>query len=147
MRCVLNLLLRTWSRRKRFLDGRKQDLQKMIMRRRYAILPQFHPRPPFFKKKSRCEFWAGTMGSYRPMIRKTVGHRCRRECAKDHCCGITCWMAHLLPGSCTASIFCKFPSLAHNLIHTGYYGTEMQGYWCYRDSLLEWSAVWLIHAS
>lgn len=43
--------------------------------------------------------------------------------------------------------FCKFPSLAHNLIHTGYYGTEMQGYWCCRGSLLEWSAVWLIHAS
>ena len=59
----------------------------------------------------------------------------------------TRWMEHLLPGSCIIVHFCNFPSLAHNLIHTGYYSTEMQGYWCYRGSLRGWSAVWPTHAS
>ena len=148
VRCVLNLALlpRAWSRRKPagFLTDDSKTTKKGSCDDGMRFC-SIHTSPPFFEKKSRCEFgleqWADAGRWTEHRFTVYAGSM------RYHWCGVSRWMAHLLPGSCIIVHFCKFSPLAHNLIHTGYYGTEMQGYWCYRGSLLEWSAVWLIHAS
>ena len=123
MRCVLLELgsLRAWSRRKLIFDGRRQDLK--ILRNDDGMRLCSRPRALHFskKKKSRCEFWFGTMAvglddgwtSRRPLLSPeyTEGFRCE----------ILPWVAHPPPGSCASSIFGKFSVSAHNLIPTGYY--------------------------